>query len=72
MCIIVASVCGVVSAILPEAEPEPRDNAFAEAFNSVLRWECYSQHYFIDERARRGSRSQSPTYRNSSSQAEVR
>jgi putative transposase len=28
---------------------KPTDNAFAEAFNSVLRRECLSQHYFIDE-----------------------
>jgi putative transposase len=26
---------------------EPTDNAFAEAFNSVLRRECLSQHWFI-------------------------
>lgn len=28
---------------------KPTDNAFAEAFNSLLRRECLSQHYFIDE-----------------------
>lgn len=28
---------------------KPTDNAFAEAFNSVLRRECLSQHHFIDE-----------------------
>lgn len=27
---------------------KPTDNAFAEAFNSVLRRECLTQHYFID------------------------
>jgi hypothetical protein len=27
---------------------KPTDNAFAEAFNSVLRRECLSQHYFVD------------------------
>jgi transposase InsO family protein len=27
---------------------KPTDNAFAEAFNSVLRRECLSQHYLID------------------------
>ena len=27
---------------------KPTDNAFAEAFNSLLRRECLSQHYFID------------------------
>jgi len=28
---------------------KPTDNAFAEAFNSLLRRECLSQHYFMDE-----------------------